>query len=309
MDCNEARPLLDANADRELSPPQAREIQQHIDSCDACRRESDMVRALSGAIRTATYHRAPDDLRARILAGLPAVQIDDASERAERIERVERPQAARPASKARAKWFDRWRLPQGGGFGVPAGGALAGWTSGTAWRGGLALALCVLVAAGAALTLTRANDSGPFVDELVSSHVRAQMSGRSIDVISTDQHTVKPWFNGRIDYAPPVEDLAASGFALAGGRLDYVGHRRVAVLTYRHAKHIIDVYVLPADDPAAGKPGPAIIRDGYALARWRDEGMMWWAVTDAAPDTLTALQAALKARLHGGADVAPYSGS
>ncbi len=114
------------------------------------------------------------------------------------------------------------------------------------------------------------------VDELVSSHVRAQLSGRDLDVVSSDQHTVKPWFNGRIDYAPPVVDLAASGFPLAGGRLDYVGHRRVAVLTYLHRKHVIDVYVFPDTDPAAGKPGPSFVREGYALARWRDDGMMWW---------------------------------
>ena len=178
---------------------------------------------------------------------------------------------------------------------MPAGGALAGWSGGTAWRGGAGARTVRAGRGGRGADAEPHERSRPFVDELVASHVRAQLSGRDIDVISTDQHTVKPWFNGRIDYAPPVEDLAASGFPLAGGRLDYIGHRRVAVLTYRHAKHVIDVYVLPADDPAAGKPGPAIIRDGYALARWSDSGMMWWAVTDAAPDSLTALQAALKA--------------
>jgi anti-sigma factor RsiW len=195
-----------------------------------------------------------------------------------------------------------------GGFG---GGGAAGGTRGAgafalpfgaAWRGGaLALAICAALAAGVALMQQRAAAPSGLVDQLVSSHVRAQVSGRDIDVISSDQHTVKPWFNGRIDYAPPVVDLASSGFPLAGGRLDYVGHQRVAVLTYIHRKHVIDVYVFPDNDPAAGKPGPSLSSDGYAVARWRDAGMMWWAVTDAAPEALTQLEAALRGRLQSGA--------
>src|ERR1700754_370735 len=170
-----------------------------------------------------------------------------------------------------------------------------------AWRGGaLAFTVCAPVALGVLYTQQRAAAPSGLVDELVSSHVRAQISGRDIDVISSDQHTVKPWFNGRIDYAPPVVDLASSGFPLAGGRLDYVGHQRVAVLTYIYRKHVIDVYVFPDNDPAAGKPGPALSSDGYAVARWRDAGMMWWAVTDAAPEALTQLEAALRGRLQSG---------
>jgi anti-sigma factor RsiW len=325
MDCNEARPLLDADADHELSPPLSLDVQRHIASCDACRRESEMVQAMKGAVRSATYHRAPDALRARIMAALPPVeavqsepQMDWAARERDEREASRARAAARPGARQRKGWFDWLRLPQlphGGGFGPLAGGsgsggaAAGGWNVSAAWRGGLALALCVLVAVGAAVTLHRTGEPAPLIDELVASHVRAQLSGHDIDVISSDQHTVKPWFNGKIDYAPPVEDLVASGFPLLGGRLDYVGHRRVAVLTYKHAKHIIDVYVLPEDDPSAGKPGAAMVQDGYAIARWRDNGMMWWAVTDAAPETLTALKAALTARLHGEAPTAPYSGS
>ena len=309
MDCNEARPLLDANADHELSPPQSRDVQRHIESCDACRRESEMVMAMKGAVRTATYHRAPDELRARIMAALPPTDIAEQAPHARQSEK-----AAAPRARQRKGWLDWLRPPQGGGFGPlagegAAGSAGAGWHVGAAWRGGLALAFCALVAAGVAVTLHRTGEPMPLVDELVASHVRAQLSGHDIDVISSDQHTVKPWFNGKLDYAPPVEDLAASGFPLAGGRLDYVGHRQVAVLTYRHAKHVIDVYVFPEDDRAAGKPGPALVRDGYSIVRWRDDGMMWWAVTDAAPESLGALQAALTARLHGADPGTPYSGS
>ncbi|ACC70099.1 anti-sigma factor [Paraburkholderia phymatum] len=322
MDCNEARPLLDANADHELTPPQSRDVQRHIESCESCRRESEMVRAMKGAVRSANYYRAPDDLRERIMAALPSTE----SAMPERAVPESEPQR-QPRARQHKGWREWLHLPQlpqlpqlpkGGGFGPLAGegaggpmsgSAGGGWQPSAVWRGALALAFCALVAAGVAVALHRTGEPLPLVDELVASHVRAQLSGHDIDVVSSDQHTVKPWFNGKLDYAPPVEDLAASGFALAGGRLDYVGHRRVAVLTYRHAKHVIDVYVFPEDDRSAGKPGPALVRDGYAVARWRDDGMMWWAVTDAAPESLTALQTALTTRLHGGQPGTPYSGS
>jgi anti-sigma factor RsiW len=130
--------------------------------------------------------------------------------------------------------------------------------------------------------------------------VRAQVSGRDIDVISTDRHTVKPWFNGRLDYSPPVEDLAASGFPLQGGRLDYLAHQRVAVLVYRYGKHVIDVYVFPQS--GSGAAPSTLGREGYSIAHWNAEGMTWWAISDAAPDALTGLETALKARLQSGSE-------
>ncbi|MCG5073391.1 anti-sigma factor family protein [Paraburkholderia tagetis] len=291
MDCKDARPLLDASVDRELSPPDEHRLQQHVEGCDACRRESEAVRAISRAVRRAEYYRAPEGLRAQIAASLPAAPLSgDTDETRDR---------ETPARKRRRfAWLDGWQIPHGGGFGTASGSTTSGRGISAGWLTGLAIALCA-VAAGVVLTLPRHVDSTPFVDELVSSHVRAQLSGRDIDVISSDQHTVKPWFNGRIDYAPPVEDLTASGFPLVGGRLDYLGHRRVAVLTYHYRKHVIDVYVFPDSDQAVAGPAEALGREGYALARWHDNGMTWWAITDAAPDALTAFETALKARLHG----------
>jgi anti-sigma factor RsiW len=171
-----------------------------------------------------------------------------------------------------------------------------------AWFGGALLMLCAL-AVLATLHLRGPAAQAAFVDDLVSSHVRAQISGRDLDVISTDRHTVKPWFNGRIDYAPPVFDLAQEGFALAGGRLDYVGRERVAVLVYHYRKHVIDVYVFPpgASGPAVSGAAPPPSSEGYALQRWQAAGMTWWAVTDAGADAIDGLRAALDARLAAGA--------
>jgi anti-sigma factor RsiW len=308
MDCNEARPLLDANADHELPAPDARRVQQHIESCAACRRESENLRALSGAVRAAPYHRAPQSLRERIVAGLPPVEEPVAAAEVP-VANVKTP----PRERARRGWLDRWldgwRAPQGG-FGWPtgAGGSVgSGGVFARGWLAALVVALCA-VAAGVALNLRRPADFGPFADELVESHVRAQVSGRDIDVISTDRHTVKPWFNGRLDYSPPVEDLAANGFALEGGRLDYLAHQRVAVLVYRYQKHVIDVYVFPqAGSGGTGRNTdgavPATLgREGYSIAHWNAEGMTWWAISDAAPDALKGLEVALKARLQSGSE-------
>jgi anti-sigma factor RsiW len=320
MNCNEARPLLDANADHELPAPDARRVQQHIESCDDCRRASDNLRALSGALRAAPYHRAPQSLRARIVAGLPgaldeapavsaatAAPDDVAQESAGNAAAgmtdaaTQEPRRQRRGARLPA-WLDGW-------FRGGSGGPLAtGGANRAAARGGVAALLIALCAAAAVLTLTlqRPAELSPFTDELIESHVRAQVSGRDIDVISTDRHTVKPWFNGRLDYSPPVEDLAASGFALQGGRLDYLAHQRVAVLVYRYGKHVIDVYVFPQSTAGGvareidGAAPASLAHDGYSIAHWDAAGMSWWAISDAAPDALSGLEAALRARLQSG---------
>ncbi|MCA7952026.1 zf-HC2 domain-containing protein [Burkholderia seminalis] len=294
MDCNEARALLDADVDRELSAPDALRVQQHVEGCDACRRERARIVTLVQAVRQADYHRAPDALRASILAGLPAAA--DAP--------VREPEGAgfRPEPRTRPQPRPRGRgwFPWLAGRGEPTRPAAAGaGPRVAAWPGlGWGVALLVALAATGAMTLSaRHADTDRTVDELVSSHVRADLSARDIDVISTDRHTVKPWFNGRLDYAPPVEDLAANGFALVGGRLDYVGRRRVAVLVYRYRQHVIDVYVRPAGEgPAAAY---STVSQGYSLDRWDAAGMTWWAVTDAEPSALAAFRTALDARLAG----------
>ncbi|OMZ14473.1 anti-sigma factor [Burkholderia pseudomallei] len=328
MDCNETRALLGADVDHELSAADAWRIARHVGGCGACRLERERLVALRRAMRQAEYHRAPGALRARIAAGLPLaaapfaqapvqdlpasdmpvsdVPVSDAPEqdtpsqdmRAPNKPAVDRPPEAKPRFGADARggaragrWFAR-PGSRGPTLDRPGPGPRAVALPGLGW--GVALTVALAAAAGFALDARRAATEHA-VDEIVASHVRAGLSSRDIDVISTDRHTVKPWFNGRLDFAPPVVDLSASGFALAGGRLDYVGQRRVAVLVYRYRQHVIDVYVWPSGE--GGARPYATVSQGYALDRWEAAGMTWWAVTDAEPSALAAFRTALDARV------------
>jgi anti-sigma factor RsiW len=132
-------------------------------------------------------------------------------------------------------------------------------------------------------------------DEAVANHVRALQGNHVVDVASSDQHTVKPWFNGKIDYAAPVRDLAAEGFALVGGRLDYFDRREVAALVYRHKLHTINVLVMPA---AGGTVAARTFqRQGFAVEHWTRDGMAYWAVSDADATTVAQLASLLGAEV------------
>jgi anti-sigma factor RsiW len=126
---------------------------------------------------------------------------------------------------------------------------------------------------------TRTAREDAIVDQVVANHVRSLLATQLVDVVSTDQHTVKPWFDGKIDFAPEVHDLAANGFPLVGGRLDYLDGKTVAALVYKRNKHPINLFITPAAS-SRNTPLTVTIRRGYNVLSWTNHGMNYWAVSD-----------------------------
>jgi anti-sigma factor RsiW len=149
-----------------------------------------------------------------------------------------------------------------------------------AWWRPLALAASFVVVALGSWSLAWQRAAGAaLADDVLSSHIRSLMPGHLTDVVSSDQHTVKPWFNGKLDYSPPVHDFAAQGFPLVGGRLDYLDGRTVAVLTYGRRQHFINLFLWPR---ARGPSGGPNTRDhqGYHLLHWTTPDYAYWVVSD-----------------------------
>jgi len=146
-------------------------------------------------------------------------------------------------------------------------------------------AVSALAATGLVAIVLRHDDMERIQSEVVSAHLRSLQAGHLTDVISTDQHTVKPWFNGRLDVSPPVIDLTAQGFTLIGGRLDYVDARAIGAVVYRRRQHIINLFV---SQTASTEHRDAKIEtiQGFNIRHWSDRGLNYWAVSDIGADEL-----------------------
>jgi anti-sigma factor RsiW len=153
----------------------------------------------------------------------------------------------------RLPWFQRWM-----------------WAGGGAAFAAASLLITFMITRPAAVSPNQ---------EIVTDHIRSLMANHLMDVISTDQHTVKPWFDGKLEFAPPVSDLAAEGYPLAGGRLDYLEKRKVAVLIYHRALHVINLYVWPAEDNASSDVNAQTVQ-GYNVLSWKKNGFEFRAVSD-----------------------------
>ncbi|MSP41209.1 MAG: anti-sigma factor [Deltaproteobacteria bacterium] len=144
---------------------------------------------------------------------------------------------------------------------------------------GAALASVAIVAVSLSLVFTGRSSEKNLVDDVIAAHVRSLMVDHLTDVASSDQHTVKPWFNSKVDFAPPVIDGAPQDFPLIGGRLDYVDKRAVAALVYRHDQHLINLFIWPAAS-AQDAPAKAQSTHGYNIVHWDRGGLRYWAVSD-----------------------------
>ena len=146
-------------------------------------------------------------------------------------------------------------------------------------------AVSAMAATGLVAIVLRRGDMERIQSEVVSAHLRSLQAGHLTDVISTDQHTVKPWFNGRLDVAPPVVDLTALGFTLIGGRLDYVDARPIGAVVYKRRQHVINLFVAPTSNTER-RPARIDTVRGFNIRHWSDGGLDYWAVSDIGRDEL-----------------------
>jgi anti-sigma factor RsiW len=148
------------------------------------------------------------------------------------------------------------------------------------WRAlAASVALAAIVGSGTTYVAFGPQQSAPTQVAVLDAHIRAMMAPQAFDVASSDKHTVKPWFNGRLAEAPRVIDLAKDDFPLAGGRVDVVDRAPAATLVYRHRKHLISLVEVPAHGQADAAPVRRM-RDGYNIMHWTEGGVTYWAVSD-----------------------------
>jgi anti-sigma factor RsiW len=249
MNCQECHDFIDPYIDNELDIAAAIPFQQHLRDCSLCQQLLESRQALRALLNKLQLRfEVPDSLSRKIQSALPAAT---ASAR------------QRSGGSSVIPWFT-----------IP-----------------LALAAALAVVFG----LQFLNQRGMFapsggnalVEEVISCHVRSLLALHLLDVPSTDQHTVKPWFNGKLRYSPPVQDFTAQGFRLIGGRLDYINGRKVATLVYQRNKHIINLFIAPSDSGRT-EAVQSFANNGYNVLHWDRDGFEFWAASDINKEELTA---------------------
>jgi anti-sigma factor RsiW len=166
------------------------------------------------------------------------------------------------------------------------------------WIGwGLSTGFSAAFAIMLALYLQVPSASEQFEQELVADHYRSLMADHLTDVASSDKHTVKPWFTGKLDFSPPVHDLAQQDFPLVGGRLEYLDKRPAAALAYRHGRHLINLFVLPNEGRGKDTSSEIHTRQGFQLIHWTQSGMAYWAVSDMSAEEMLRFQRLLSSRI------------
>ena len=243
--------LLNAYVDSELAPDASAGISEHLATCSRCSSEYQAVLATVAALRsTLVRYAAPDTLRARVRGAVAAQPLSELPS-----------SSAAEVNRGRSSRTSRWAS--------------------------VAAAAIVCLALGSGTTMIAIRHSSPapvLVDEVLASHLRSLMPEHLTDVRSNDQHNVKPWFNGRLDFSPTVPRLDDTGFPLIGGRLDYVGDRAVASVVYGRRQHIINVLSWPTS--ASDAPVSLTGSHGYNMLHWRERGVEQWVVSDLNPAEL-----------------------
>jgi anti-sigma factor RsiW len=239
VECDNARVLIHGHLDGELDLLPDLEVERHIAQCERCSGEYATIRALRTQLKDQSLYFEAPD---------------ELTEKIRRAIHRAPPRARAFPSQRRAS------VPRAIRFAIPIA---------------VAAILTLLIVPRA----MRPGRNEILTQEVLASHVRSMMASHLMDVASTDQHTVKPWFNGKLDFSPPVTDFAQDGFPLVGGRLDYIDSRPVAALVYQHGKHVINVFMWPLAGEAAGS-GKIQTQQGYNLKQTVVAGMNCWIVSD-----------------------------
>lgn len=255
MQCERMSELIGAYLDQELEADMRRQVALHLASCPACSVKADDMRRLSEQLAIGGREPAPAHLMSDVRALLvTAVPETDA----------------------------------------PSRFAAAKRTLGQRWlRKAAALLLaCGVTAAATAVVTSRFGGMASLEQDVAAAHIRSLLQESPTQIASSEMHTLKPWFAGRLDFAPAVKDLTAEGFPLAGARLDYVGERRVAALVYRRRLHVVNVFLWPSTDGSESVPRE-ISHKGYNVITWTESGITYWAISDLNMGELRQLQVAL----------------